>query len=404
MTAKASATNGQSRPGSTKHCLLLGGGGTVGVGTQYLLKKLGWTASVVDPQIPPHKTYHDVELNGTVRDWTAKDYSLQDLHGRLAAERFDVVIDLTPTLDKKESILICDEAGVPLVNSTMVNYKDDIHIAAYNFVCERPKATRAGHIVASGMNPGAVNAMAEEIIETYEQPNAIIYWEYDDTLPCDGKLPGPATTWSVGESGDEMTEDWTFEVVEEGTAVIHEDAMSWRPQSYEASGVPVEHLGIPPKADVLLIGHEECIYMGWRHDTAVKFIYGFHPLNMRLMREAGYGWKPYLLRQEAKRPLVGRNIVGVACRYLADDSWVGSYCCLENTPEVPLDTNVTCLLVAAGVVASAVLLADGKVQPGVHLTHEVPGWMKSFRSFMEVQPYEINGAELELSHARHRAK
>ena len=65
---------------------------------------------------------------------------------------------------------------------------------------------------------------------------------------------------------------------------------------------------------------------------------------------------------------------------------------------------MTCILVAAGVVASAVLLADGKVQPGVHLTHEVPGWMKSFRTFTKVQAYEIEGNELELSRGRHRAK
>ena len=135
MIRKASSTNGHAQPkGPSKHCLLLGGGGPVGVGTQYLLKKLGWTVSAVDPQIPPHKTYHDSELNGTIRDWTKKKYSLNDLRKRLAAEKFDIVIDLTPTLDKKESILICDEAGVPLVNSTMVDCKDDIHIAAFNFV------------------------------------------------------------------------------------------------------------------------------------------------------------------------------------------------------------------------------------------------------------------------------
>ena len=72
----------------------------------------------------------------------------------------------------------------------MVDYKDDIHIAAFNFVCERPKATRSAYRRLRH-EPRAVNAMAEEIIETYEQPDAIIYWEYDDTLPIDGKLPAP---------------------------------------------------------------------------------------------------------------------------------------------------------------------------------------------------------------------
>ena len=394
----------QPTNGRPKRCLLLGGGGPVGIASLYLMKKLGWTVSVADPLLPPHRKYHDVHLAGTLEGWAKKKYTLNDLRKRLTAERFDVVIDLTPTLDKRESIAICDELGVPLVNSTMVDYKDDIHIAAFNFVMERPVATRCGHVVASGMNPGALNAMAEEIIHAYDVPDAIVYWEYDDTLPCDGKLAGPSTTWSQGEAGDEMTEDWTFEVVEEGTVILHEDALSWHAQNFAACGVPMEHLNIPPGADALLIGHEECIYMGWRHDTAVKFVYGFHPENMKLIRAAGYGWRPHLLRQEENRPLMGRDLVGVACHYIEDDSWIGYYCNWENTPDVPMDTNATCLLVASGVVSSAMLTATGQVKPGVHLTHEVPGWMKAFRSFAKVQAYQLEDDELELTRGRHSSK
>jgi homospermidine synthase len=378
----------------------LGGGGPVGIATLHLIKELGWTACVVDPRRPPHPDYHDRRLAGTLADWTKKKYTLGDLRKRLAGEAFDLVIDLTPTLDKRQSIRICDERGVPLVNSTMVDYKDDIHIAAFNFLSDRPAAARCGHVVASGMNPGAVNAMAEEIIAAYDQPDAIVYWEYDDTLPCDGVLAGPSTTWSQGEAGDEMTEDWTFEVVEEGTVVIHEDALSWRPQSFETCGVPGAHLGIPPRTDAMLIGHEECIYMGWRHDTAAKFVYGFHPENMKLIRQAGYGWRPHLLLQDDRRPLAGRDRVGVACHYIDDDSWVGAYCDLANTADVPLDTNATCILVAAGVVASAVLQMEGKVAPGVHLTHELPGWLEAFRRFAVVQPYQLEGDSLRLTHSR----
>ena len=64
---------------------------------------------------------------------------------------------------------------------------------------------------------------------------------------------------------------------------------------------------------------------------------------------------------------------------------------------------MTCILAAAGIVASAQLLVGGKVKPGVHLTHEVPGWMRSFRSFVEVQAYEMEGDVIELSHG-HIAK
>ncbi|MGD0901249.1 MAG: hypothetical protein ABR915_25755 [Thermoguttaceae bacterium] len=387
-------TPGDARPGPAappRRCLLLGGAGPVGTAALYLMKKLGWRASVVDPVRPPHGQYHAAHLAGTLEDWTEKLCTLDDLRGRLAKDHFDLVIDLTPTLDKRESILLCDAMGVSLVNSTMVDYKDDIHIAAFNFLDRRPPATRCPHIVATGMNPGAVNAMAEEIIAAYDQPDAIVYWEYDDTLPCDGVLAGPSTTWSQGEAGDEMTEDWTFEVVEEGTVILHEDALSWHPQNFASCGVPVEALGIPADAGPMLIGHEECVYMGWRHDTAAKFVYGFHPENMRLIRSAGYGWRPHLLVHDPVRPLVGRDVVGVACRYVADDTWVGSYCQLANAPDAPPDTNATCHLVASGVIASAICLAQTRVKPGVYLTHEVPGWMKYFRGLADVHRYVMDG-------------
>jgi hypothetical protein len=387
---------------SPRRCLLLGGAGPVGTATLYLMKKLGWRVSVVDPMRPAHGEYHAVHLAGTLADWTEKHFTLDDLEQRLAREHFDLVLDLTPTLDKRASILLCDEAGVSLVNSTMVDCTDDIHIAAFNFLERRPPATRCPHIVAAGMNPGAINAMAEEIIAVYEQPDAICYWEYDDTLPCDGVLAGPSTTWSQGEAGDEMAEDWTFEVVEEGTVILHEDALSWHPQSFSSCGVPMAELGIPAGTGPMLIGHEECVYMGWRHDTAVKFVYGFHPENMRLIRAAGYGWRPHLLLQDPARPLVGRDVVGVACRYLDDDTWVGSYCQLANAADTPPDTNATCILVASGLVASALCLAESQLQPGVHLTHEVPGWMKVFRKLVDVHGYLIDGdgrAALHVSHA-----
>ena len=105
--------------------------------------------------------------------WTDQPYGLDDLDRRLAAERFDVVIDLSPTMDKRLSIGVCDGRGVSLVNSTMVDYKDDIHIAAYNFLEQRPIATRRPHIVASGMNPAASTPWPKTSSASYDLPDAI---------------------------------------------------------------------------------------------------------------------------------------------------------------------------------------------------------------------------------------
>jgi len=135
-------------------CLIIGGGGAVGVSLLYLFKAMGWQATIVDPVRPKHWSAHEEALRGTVEGWTEQPYSLEHLHARLKREQFDAVIDLAPTFDKRKSVTLCDEAGVSLINSTMVDWREDIHIAAYNFLDNRPQAARRPHIVASGMNPG----------------------------------------------------------------------------------------------------------------------------------------------------------------------------------------------------------------------------------------------------------
>lgn len=381
-----------------KKFLLIGGGGPVGMSLLYQFKQLGWTAAVVDPRRPMNYAQHQQELGGTIEKWTLQHYSLGDFQHRVSGEKFDAVIDLTPTLDKFATIVYCDKLGIPLVNSTMVDFKDDIHIAAFNFICERPHVSKRAHIVASGMNPGALNAMAEELIAKEKQahgdkhgaPDEIVYWEYDGTIPASGKFHGPSTTWCPGESGAELTEDWTFEVIEEGSVLLHEDALSWKPQNFSGIGVPFKQVPIPLQGDAFLCGHEECLYMGWRHDTASRFIYGFHKENMELIRAGGYCQNPELLIREQNCELQGEDIVGVSCRF--DEEWAGAYCRMSNSNQLPLDTNATCWLVAAGITSSVLALQDN-LQPGVYLTHEVPGWMSAFRSLVQVHEYRLSQEE-----------
>lgn len=375
-------------------CLIIGGGGPVGISLLYIFKNLGWTAAVVDPRRPMNYPAHQKALGGTLEKWTIQHYSMGDFQHRVASETFDVVVDLTPTLDKRATMVYCDILGIPLINSTMVDYKDDIHIAAFNFICERPHVSNKAHVAASGMNPGALNAMAEEIIQTKlggEAPDEIVYWEYDDTIPASGKFSGPSTTWCPGESGAELTEDWTFEVLEEGSVLLHEDALSWKPQSFRKIGVPFSKVPVPPDGDAFLCGHEECLYMGWRHDTAVKFIYGFHAENMKLMRSGGHNQSPELMVREADMELTGTDYVGVAVR--RGDQWHGQYCTMTNSAELPMDTNATCWLVASGMAASVLTLNNGATKAGVYLTHEMPGWMDAFRSLIKVNEYSVLASE-----------
>jgi hypothetical protein len=367
------------------NCLVIGAGGPVGVALLHLFREHGWSAHVVDPKRPRHWDLLNDSLGKTLVRWDEQKCTLKSLDSRLKAERFDAVIDLTPTMDKTRAIAVCDKRDVPLINSTVVDCWADIHVAAYNFVDSRPAARRRGHICSSGMNPGAVNAMAEEICKAEGQPDAIIYWEYDDTAPHDGVFRGPSITWCLSESAAEINEDWNFEVIEEGTVLLHEDALDWPTQNYRSAGAPVAELPIPAEAQAFLIGHEECVFMGWRHDTAVKFLYGFHPRNMELLRQGGYSFVPELLLNAPGKVLKGRDIVGVSCQY--DNEWQGMYCMLDNTPQTPVDSNATCHLVACGMMASAMCVAGGSLPVGVHLTHEVAGWMDAFRSLAEVRRF-----------------
>lgn len=370
-------------------CLIIGAGGPVGIGLLQFIKQFGWTCVAADPRVPAHLAEHQAKLGPVLERWVMEKWGLPELDAALAREKFDIVIDLAPTFDKRLSIGVCDKYGVSLINSTMVDFKDDIHIAAYNFIDNRPTAANRPHIVAAGMNPGAVNAMAEEIIKLNEVPHKIVFWEYDNSAPHDGVWTNSATTWCQGESHDEITCDWNFEVIEEGSVVLHEDALDWEMQQYADSGVPFDKVAVPPEAEAFLCGHEECIYLGWRHDTAVKFIYGLHPENMNWIRKNSYGGKPDLLVCTPGKPLLGRDVVGVSCRYDDTGEWIGQYCVLDNTIDTPPDTNATCILVAAGIAAAARVVENGVAPVGVHLTHELPTYLDAFKALVPVHSYTI---------------
>lgn len=368
-------------------CLVLGGGGTVGIALLYLLKKAGMAVAVVDPLKPALYPIHEKRLKGTLLEWKEEAYTLQKLDERLKSESFDAVIDLAPSLDKPESLAVCDKRGVSLINATIAAYGRGVHAVARNFLNNRPAMNQRAHIVAAGMNPGALNALAEEIIQRNERPTQIVYWEYDDTAPASGTFEEPSITWCPCESAQEIDEDRAFEVVKKGKILLHDSPLEWEPQDYRACGAPLDQLRVPPGGDALLIGHEECVYMGWRHDTACKFIYGFHPENMTLMRKASGNLKVNLLRQAKDVHLKGGDVVGVSCRF--DGHWRGAYCHLDNSPAIPLDTNSTSMLVASGIAAAIIVLKNNHVGPGVHLTHELENYVPAFRSLVPVREFEV---------------
>ena len=152
----------------------------------------------------------------------------------------------------------------------------------------------------------------------------------------------------------------------------------------------LDTLPIPTGDAAFLIGHEECVYMGWRHDTAVKFIYGLHPeKTWSGCARNSYGGKPDLLVCTPGKVLQGRDIVGVSCYYEDEQEWYGQYCILDNTADTPPDTNATCILVAAGVAAAVLVLAANPPSAGVYLTHEVAGYMDAFRTLIPVHEYTV---------------
>jgi len=369
--------------------LILGGCGAVGLSLLYQLQALGHTAVVVDGRKPYHREEHEAALKGTVEEWVWDNIDLQGLEDRLAEDDgFDVLVDLTPSLDKRRVLLCGDVAGVPVVNASMVSETDDCHIEAAAFMDHRPRASNHPHVAAAGMNPGAVQAMVAEIIGE-DEPEEIVVWEYDDTMPKGG-FKGPSITWSPNESGAEVTRDWTFAAIARNRLDLIKDPLASPLYPFKAVGVPMGEVPIPADAEGQLIGHEECIYLAWEYDCPARFIYGFKPENMDLIVDGGHGANPELMLRSRKEELIGRDIVGVAVRI--GGKWRGQYCELKNSAEMPLDSNATCYLAAAGVMAALLILDSAPPKPGVYLIHELPDYLDAFREIADVQEYEAGAA------------
>ena len=247
------------------------------------------------------------------------------------------------------------------------------------------------------MNPGAVNAMAEEIIASYEQPDAICYWEYDDDPALDGVLPGPSTTWSQGESGDEIIEDWTFEVIEEGTVLLHEDALELAPAEFRilrrARRGPEHSRRRRRLADRPRGVHLHGLAARHGRQVRLRLPPEEHGVDAggRLRLAARICWC-----RTTGGP--GRAATSSASPAATTTTTLGSATLLriEQLARVPADTNATCLLVAAGIVASGLHLEKAKVKPGVYLTHELSGLDEGLSCPVAVHSYESNGDEVEL--------
>jgi hypothetical protein len=287
-----------------------------------------------------------------------------------------IVVDLVPESDKYKNLSRCDERGIHYVNATVCTDTGDNLSDSEQFMWWPFGKLTTAHIVSSGMNPGAVNAMAASIVKTYGFPKEIIIWEYDDTGSTIG-TKWPAITWCKNEAFLEICQDWAFEVISRGEMRVFAGPQRAKRRLLSAEQIPWQLLKIPEHADALLLGHEECIQMGWRWNCACKFLYALHPDNMAYWSKLWNSDELSLLMKRQYDPLTGSDTVGVSLKYESsiEHAWVQKS---NSDADIPIDSNATCWLVAAGIAASVRALLAGNLEAGVFTPDQVDGWTRYF--------------------------
>ena len=125
-------------------------------------------------------------------------------------------------------------------------------------------------------------------------------------------------------------------------------------------------------------------HMDWAGVAVIKKAYGIYKERGYRTRLLAAAYRHHMHWSE----LIGGDIVGVSCRY--EDEWYGHYVTVQNTPDTPADTNVTCMLVASGIAASLLLISHKRVPVGAHLTHEINDFTQVFSSLVKVHEYIVD--------------
>ena len=281
--------------------------------------------------------------------------------------QIDQVIEVA-SVDTRELSRVCAAHGADYV-SAAISADGPILVAAKNLLANRPDTRGTSQIIASGMNPGVVEALANVAIDEFRRRVGVTNLELhgvhvteEDTTRCATDLGDVfAMSWSPDHALDELLEAPSMYVAADRlTATVHQPHR----QLYAA------RVGDREVA-TMLVPHEELISMArlWP-GVESGFFYAIPIAAQNALRRypdrKPEQWKTRRLYCPHTRGLVGYDRVGCLLssqRY--GELWAGFE---HHADDYATFGNGTLLQTAAGMLAAWSLLGSA---PGLHVVSEI---------------------------------
>lgn len=281
--------------------------------------------------------------------------------------RIDQVIEVA-SVDTREMSRVCAEHGSDYVSAS-ITADGPILVAAAKLLADRPKTRGTSQIIASGMNPGVVEALAVAALAEFRcrvgSANLDLHGVHvteQDTTRCGIDLGDTfAMSWSPDHALDEMLEDHTMYVSHGQIAAAP------HPPHKQLYAARVGDSVVP----AMLVPHEELISMSTIAPGAESAFFYCVPIQAQLAlwrqpdRQPEH-WKTQRLYYPHTKNLVGYDRVGcllASRRY--GELWAGFE---HHADDYAAFGNGTLLQTAAGMLAAWSLLGSAT---GMHVVSEL---------------------------------
>jgi saccharopine dehydrogenase-like NADP-dependent oxidoreductase len=287
-----------------------------------------------------------------------EEIKLENLGAMLRTERPDAMIDLAPEMDKEQSLKICDDHDVSVINATLCD--GGLEATALRRYLD-PKLSlatrkwRRPHLMGCGANPGTVNALVAMMVERAGRPPVdVTLWEMDSTLPFKWNGEG-FSTWSPKELASEWGDESTWEVVGQN--------LKW------PGGPPIDNLrtvAMPDGTTItgVLCQHEEVLRLGYRFNCPVRYVYAFSPdCQAAIIRNLRENYDLPLVRKMPGRVPDGGDKIGAIIDFGGGMVMRGSFEAHNQDAAIPDGSNATSYLVACGLMAAIAMLPSVIQQP-----------------------------------------
>lgn len=295
------------------------------------------------------------------------------LHRLIVETGAHELIDLAG-LDWQACLAACGALGVDSLGTSLERWAPPSRAGLLDDAWQlapgrRPVVTRGSHVLATGMNPGCVNALVDTAMRELVARTGVadkaaldigaIHVTERDTTDCDVDGDGFASSWSPVHCQAELLAacaPWVDRG--EPRSADHEP---WQSRYRVRCGDAIIEGNVVP--------HDEIVTLSWRYpEVELAYIVELPPRARRWLhadpRSAAASvrmWPPHT------GPVRGRDVVGVLlCSRRHGELWCGFD--TDCATAAAFGTNATLLQVAAGVIAGWHRLGE---RAGVHVIEEL---------------------------------